>query len=453
MARTVIRKSNSHKQRQSPVHSVRPKSIEDVIAVLQDSQRYPGPVRPVGSNSGSTRNARTQGTRLDMTAMKKFMRTSASTIQVGAGMQLRSLADRLASEGMELIGSYEYPERTVGGLISSGSLSAGVPGDAGHLAASVTGVMLVTPQGRQVEVDEDMPELLCMVRQGYGLLGIVCSVTLKIRPIRPYTIRNREFDFDELMRFIPDISEVKAGIKIFLLPFRDRAFVELRFADSKADSGGRQSRMLPWKVRDWACNKAIPDFVHSVGRIVPINRLRDPLIDGFSEVTQRFVSKRFSVVGSNAMEQTGQFRKMRQSTSIAYSSWLFPVDRFASVIYAYRAFCLRHYKVAGFRCDLPGIAYRIDQDSSAALSPSHDQPLFALKLRSTNMDGWDNFLLDFADLAARFGGIPLFNQTRGMSPRHADEAYGGRLRRFRKLRRQLDPENRCLNQFFAEHIG
>ncbi len=453
MVRTVTHKSNGHKQGQGAVKSIRPTSIDDVIAVLKDPRRYPGPVRAVGSNSGSTRNARTQGTLLDMTAMKKFMRMSTNTIQVGAGMQLRSLADRLAGEEMELIGSYEYPERTVGGLISSGSLSAGVPGDAGHLAASVTSVTLVTPRGQQIEVGEDMPELLCMVRQGYGLLGVVCNVTLKIRPIRPYTIRNRELVLEELMRFIPDISGVRAGVKIFLLPFRDRAFIELRLSDAGADTGEQQNKMLPWKIRDWACNKAVPDFVHSVGRVVPIGKLRDPLIDGFSEATQRFVNKRFSVVGSNAMEQTGQFRKVRQSTSIAYCSWLFPVDRFASVIYAYRAFCLRHYKIAGFRCDLPGVAYRIDRDQSATLSPSHDQPLFALKLRSTNMAGWENFLLDFADLAGRFGGIPLFNQTRGMSPRHADDAYGNRLRRFRQLRRQLDPENRCLNQFFAEHIG
>lgn len=449
MARKVIRKPASRRHSRNSVVTVCPKSIDDVIAVLGDSQRYPGPVRAVGSNSGSTRNARTQGTLLDMTAMKSFIRMSAGTVRVGAGMPLRSLADRLARENLELIGSYEYPERTVGGLISSGSLSAGIPGDAGHLAASVTGVTLVTPQGRQVEVGTDMPELLTMVRQGYGLFGVICTVTLKIRPIRPYAIRNREFGFDELMRFLPDMSGVRAGVKIFLLPFRDRAFVELRFADT----GERQSKMLPWKIRDWACNKAIPDFVHSVGRVVPIGRLRDPLIDGFSTATQRLVSKRFSVVGSNAMEQTGQFRKMRQSTSIAYSSWLFPVERFASVVYAYREFCARHYKLCGFRCDLPGIAYRIGVDRSAVLSPSHDQALFALKLRSTNMEGWENFLLDFADLAARFGGIPIFNQTRGMSPQHAHAAYGRRLARFRKLRRQLDPENRCLNQFFAEHIG
>jgi FAD/FMN-containing dehydrogenase len=449
MASQRIHVSIGRKPGQRSAVSLRPESIDDVIDILKDRKRYPGPVRAVGSNSGSTRSAQTKGTLLDMTAMKKFIRMSGSTVIVGAGMQLRSLADRLAREGLEMVGSYEYPERTVGGLISSGSLSAGIPGDVGHLAASVTALTIVTPQGRQVEVGKDMPEMLHMVLQGYGLFGIICTVTLKIRPIRPYVIRNREFELDELIRFIPDISGVRAGVKIFLLPFRNRAFVELRFAEN----GGRQSKMLPWKIRDWACNKVIPDFVHSVGRIMPIGKIRDPLIDGFSEAAQRLVNKRFSVIGSNAMEQTGQFRKIRQSTSIAYSSWLFPVEQFASVINAYREFCLHHYKSEGFRCDLPGIAYRIDRDQSAMLSPSHDQPMFAFKLRSTNLDGWENFLLDFADLAVRFGGTPLFNQTRGMSPHHAHEAYGQRLQRFRRLRRELDPENRCLNQFFAEYIG
>ncbi|MDP6674690.1 MAG: FAD-binding oxidoreductase [Gammaproteobacteria bacterium] len=448
MPRKIISKSRMRTQIQASVVSVCPKSIDDVIAILKEPRHYPGPVRAVGSNSGSTRNASTHGTLLDMTAMKSFSRISADTVRVGAGMQLRSLADRLARDGLELVGGYEYPERTVGGVISSGSLSADIPGDAGHLAASVIHLTLVTPRGREIEVGKDMPELLRAVRQGYGLFGVVCTVTLKIRPIRPYAIRNREFAFSELMRFIPDMSEVRAGVKIFLLPFRNRAFVELRFAGN----GDQQSSLLPWKIRDWACNKAIPDFVHSVGRIVPISKLRDPLIDGFSAAAQRLVNKRLSVVGSNAMEQTGQFRKLRQATSVTYSSWLFPAARFAQVVYAYREFCLRHYKVTGFRCDLPGIVYRIGHDQSALLSPSHDQALFALNLRSTNMDGWDNFLLDFADLAARFDGIPLFNQTRGMLPRHAHDAYGQRLVRFRELRRQHDAENRCLNQFFAEYI-
>ena len=436
-------------QRQSFV-TYQPKSVNDVVAVMRDAEKFPTPVRPVGSGSSATRcNQSQRGTILDMTLMKAFIKMTDKTVTVGAGMSLRSLADRLANEGMELVGGYEYPERTVGGLISSGSLAAGVPGDTGHLAGSVLGVTMVTPQGRQVSIGNDQPELLGMVRQGFGLLGVICAVTLMIRPIRTYTIRNHELDFAELGRFIPDIADAKAGVKLFLLPFRDRAFAELRFAKTSQQQSGK----LPWKIRDWACNRAIPDFIHSVGRMVPISKIRDPLIDSVSETTQRFVNKRLSVVGSNAMEQTGQFRKVRQSTSIAYTTWLFTAESFPDVVNAYRDFCQSYYQNSGFRCDLPSIAYRIDQDATAFLSPSFDGPLFALKLRSTNLDGWDDFLFEFADFAASHSGIPLFNQTRGMASGQAVEAYGERLQRFAKVRRQLDPENRCLNQFFAEYIG
>ncbi len=92
-------------------------------------------------------------------------------------------------------------------------------------------------------------------------------------------------------------------------------------------------------------------------------------------------------------------------------------------------------------------------DQTALLSPSFDGPMFALSLRSTNTGGWDDFLLDFARIAARFDGVPLFNQTCGFEPEQVRQAYGKRLERFRAMRRKLDAQNRLLNQFFAEHVG
>ena len=70
-------------------------------------------------------------------------------------MRLRDLARKLAEHGLELVGGYDQPDRTVGGVISSGSPSAGMPDDGGHLAASVCGIQMVTPNGRIVKLDEN----------------------------------------------------------------------------------------------------------------------------------------------------------------------------------------------------------------------------------------------------------------------------------------------------------
>ena len=86
------------------------------------------------------------------------------------------------------------------------------------------------------------------------------------------------------------------------------------------------------------------------------------------------------------------------------------------------------------------------------LSPSFDGPVYALKISSTCANGWDDYLLEFAEFAAYFNGIPAFNLTKGYSPGYPARIYGDRLRRFRDIREQLDPHGRLLNQFFAESL-
>ena len=386
---------------------------------------------------------------MDMTAMNRVLQIRARTVKVQAGMRLRDLARKLAVYDLELVGSYEQPDRTVGGLISSGSLSAGLPADGAHLASSMTSVGVVMPSGEIVEYGEDLPEMLDLIRQGYGLMGVVYCITLKIRKPVSYSIRHRKIGFAELATITPSLATTTNGVKLFLLPFRDRVYIELH----SATSSDQHPKSFAWKLRDWITNKFLPDVVHSVGKYVRVGRIRDPLIDGFSEATQMLVNTRFVDVGTNAMEQTGQFRKIGASSRISQCTWVFPADKFSAALYSYREFCRRHLEVNGYRCDLPAVGYRIAQDRSALLSPSYDGPMFALNLRTTNGDGWDDFLLDFAKISARFGGIPLPNKTKGFLPDQVADGYGSRLQRFKAFRRRFDPEGRLLNQFFAEFVG
>ena len=131
---------------------------------------------------------------------------------------------------------------------------------------------------------------------------------------------------------------------MYLMPFRDRAFIELR----EVTGQNRRPRSFAWKIQDWLVNKILPDIVYSVGRVFSVSQIRDPLIDGFSEATQMLVNTRFVDAGSNAMEQTGQFRKVGPSSHIRYCTWLFPADKFSAALYSYREYCRRHYKVTGF---------------------------------------------------------------------------------------------------------
>ena len=428
--------------------NVQPKSAEDLARILTSPKEYPSPLRPVGSGSSVTRCGQTaRGTLLDMTALDRILSVTNDSVTVQAGVRLRDLAEHLAADNLELVGGCSDLNRTVGGVISSGSLGARLPGDGAQLASSAMQITLINGEGRRVEVSEKLPDLLTLVRMSYGLLGVVYAVKLQIRPIQSYSISNSKVDFDEFVQLVPNLMEANAAVRASLFPFRDRVHVELRYPSE----GRQRSRALPWKLRDWATHAALPKVVRSVNKAIPVKNLRGSLIDAVTEATH--VLNGMAESGSNAAEQTGRFKKLVLDNEDFSCAWFFPVEEFAAVIAAYKKFCLGHYKESGYRCDMPAEVWRVNQDQGSLLSPSFAGPGFMLNLRSTCEDGWDDHLLEFSDFAAHFRGVPVFNLTKGFTSAYASRVFGERLKRFKGMRSRLDPRDRLLNQYFAEYVG
>lgn len=424
---------------------VQPKSADDLANILKDAVSYPSPVRPVGSGSSVTRSAQTSsGTLVDMTRLDKILAVKGDRVMVQAGVRLRDLAEHLAADNMELVGGCQDPDRTVGGAVSSASLGARMPGDGSQLASSVCQITLINGEGRRVEVGENLRDLLTLMRMSYGLLGIIYAVTLRIRPIQCYSISTSKVDFPEFANLLPTLMDAEAAVRATLFPFRDSVHVELRYPVDDE----RHAMMLPRKLRDWATHAVLPKLVRSVNKAISVKQIRGSVIDTVTEATHSL--NRFAEAGSNAAEQTGRFKRLVLDEQPESCVWFFPVDQFARAVLAFQRLCELHYKKSGFRCDLPAEAWRVNCDTQVLLSPSFSGPVFALNLRSTSQEGWDDFLIEVAELAARYQGIPVFNLTKGAQPGYASRVYGDPMRRFREMRQKLDRRNRFFNQYFAE---
>ncbi len=427
------------------------RTIDDVIKVVSSTKQFPSPLRVVGSDSAATRANRAQeGTLLDMSGMNKVIQITGDTITAEAGARLNELSEALASRGMELCGNDEMPDRTIGGAISSCMLTVGYPDTADHLSSSVVSMVVVTPSGDKVTLAASNEKYMSLFRQAHGLTGIICRVTLKIRPIDSYRISTTKLVLDELARVIPRIIDINVGMKIHLMPFRNRAWVELR----RPCGDQKPIKNLPWKIKAWARNSAMPKVVETVGKALSVPTIRDPLIDSLSEATQKLFIGNFADYSSNAQEMSGKFKTMRDPNGERVQCcWAFPAHRFGDVLSAFRQFSVAHYKSTGFRCDLPAEAFRLNKNQDAMLSPSFNGPVFVLRIRSTVAGGWNGYTLELSEFAEQFDGIPLFTQTGSFRAVQASHAYGMRLRAFRTARNRIDPENRLINQFFTEHIG
>jgi FAD/FMN-containing dehydrogenase len=281
----------------------------------------------------------------------------------------------------------------------------------------------------------------------YGLLGVVYEVTLKVRPIQTFVVQSARVDFKDFVKLVPRLALATSGTKLYLMPFKDRIFLELRRPTDEPVRG----RKLAWRFKDWACYSALPSALRSLAKVVPIRRMRYPLLDSMCEATQSLFGKRVRT-GSHSLEQTDRFKPPGGKQGFTYCTWAFPAQGFGAVASAYRQLCLEHYDRTGFRCDMPATVFRLNQDRSALLGPAFDTPMFTVSSLSTEQTGWHDFVVDLAEFASRHGGVPFFNQTPGATTELASARYGKRLAAFRRARRRLDPNDRLLNQFFGGYM-
>ena len=112
-------------------------------------------------------------------------------------------------------------------------------------------------------------------------------------------------------------------MKLYLLPFRDRIYLELRRPAADADPG----RKFAWRLKDWAVYSALPEAARSLGMVVPIRQIRYPLIDSLSEVAQSLVNNALVRSGSNSVEQSGRYRMLGSRSRFTYTTWAFPAGR------------------------------------------------------------------------------------------------------------------------------
>jgi hypothetical protein len=69
---------------------------------------------------------------------------------------------------------------------------------------------------------------------------------------------------------------------------------------------------------------------------------------------------------------------------------------------------------------------------------------------STGNPGWKDYLVAYNDFCMARSGVPLLNQTFGVTRAIAQKAFGDRLKAWNDLRKTYDPNGRLLNNYFKE---
>ena len=175
-----------------PVESTiaRPRNLKELGALLGPMSSHAVPFRVRGAASSSTDcTSSAGGTVIDMTAFDDIVDIDAyhDTVVVQAGVRIGQLTTALAEHGLELAGSHDLPNRTIGGAIAGGCVGPAIADDGAFFASQVKSLKVVTPDGRLMQVSDDKRNLLSALRLSYGMLGIIYEAELRVRPIMPFS--------------------------------------------------------------------------------------------------------------------------------------------------------------------------------------------------------------------------------------------------------------------------
>jgi FAD/FMN-containing dehydrogenase len=150
----------------SPSAVVKPRTLDELIAVVKDQTTYPSPVRAAGSFHSLNACFVTTGTQV---LMRRFtdirVDLDARTITVGAGVKMIGIRDALRPRGMQTEVAPEIGSATAGSVSACGTKDASIGRGLAQVGSTVIAVKLVNPNGDVEEVSEDSdPERMRVIR-------------------------------------------------------------------------------------------------------------------------------------------------------------------------------------------------------------------------------------------------------------------------------------------------
>ena len=431
---------------------VHPRTVEEIIAIVRDPERYPSPVRAVGSLHSTTECGMAEGgTAVVMRGMDRLLGIGPDTVTAEAGALYIDVAKELQKHGLQFYVNVELGNMTIGSACCGGTKDASLPGELGQVGSYAVGMKMVTAAGEIVEVTEEQPELLHVARSSFGLFGIIYEVTFRVRPLRAMAVHHRTYSLDEFTRELPTLWAKGESMMMYIGPFLDAIVVEYR--RYHGDAPPRRFTSWQWRFRNWVWKTVAPLVSSIVTRLVPGRRLRHAVLDAFYRLINLVLVAIVRGRTTIATDQQIRYPAVATDSRYTFSIWAFPEERYAETLREYFAFAQDYYRRHGYRPNMAHVGYRIAKDTNAPFSYSYAGNVMTIDPVSTGDRGWEEFLLAYNRFCSEHGGSPLFNQTWGLTRAQVERAFGERLELVRSHRTRFDPTDRLLNRYFAELIG
>jgi FAD/FMN-containing dehydrogenase len=426
-------------------------TVDDIVRVMKDPATYPSPVRAVGSNHSTAACGVADGGTLIRMRMNRILNISADSLTVEAGAIHLTMARALEAKGLQFYVNTEIGSLSAGSAAIAGTKDASFPGEYGQVGSYITGVKMVLPSGDLLEVTEDAnPQLMQTLRSSYGLLGIVYEVTYKIKALTPMHVHHTTYNLKDFVAAFPDFKELGYSTMYYMFPFVDRITVEFRKYNPGATG---EPNHFAWQSRNETWGTVGPKLGYHIEESCSIPQIRYGMLDALNAAWRSQLETIVSSDYTIPPDQIIDYPLVSNESRYTFSLFAFPESDYPAALTDFYKFCNDYYKEKNYRSNLLYVGYNIAQDQKSLLSYSWDGPVATIDPVSTANQGWDRFIDAYNQFCIDRHAKPLPNQTPGLTGAMLRDAYGDKLTVLENTRKQYDPTDRLLNDYFRQLLS
>jgi FAD-linked oxidoreductase len=420
-------------QRCRPAAMVRPRSIEELSAAIEDARQRHWGVRVAGSGHSFSDVALTDGLMLvlDDLATVLDVDRSSGLVRVQAGITIRELSRQLATHGLALENLGDVDSQTIAGAISTATHGTGAR--LRNLSAQVSELTLALADGSTLLCSAERdPEIFRAARVGLGTLGAIAEVTLRCVPAFTLHGVDAPAPLEDTLERFEELALANDHFEFFVFP---HAAMALTRTNNRTEQPPRPRTRLSAYANDILLTNHAFELICRVGRRFPgripqLNRLvtrlagRSERVDRSAEI---FASPR--LVRFTEME----YALPRERTTEAVRRVLEVIER------------------RGFAVPFP-IEVRTAAPDDAFLSTAAGRESGFVAVHMYRGMAWEPYFRAVEAIMNDLDGRPHWGKRHFQTAATLSERYPD-WDRFAGVRARLDPEGRFANVSSERILG
>ena len=415
-----------------PAEIVRPRDRDELAAAVVAAAEAGRTVSVAGARHSFTETALTDGTAIEVGALKGVVgaHPTERLVTVGAGTVLADLNEELHRLGLAMENLGDIDRQTVAGAISTGTHGTGA--GLRNLSAQVEAIELVTAAGEVRRLGHDEPDLLRAARVSIGALGAISAVTLRCVPSFVLHRVDSPQPREEVLDTFAERAAANDHFELFTFPYADSALVLER---NRVDGSPRPRARLAAHLNDVVIENWALEALSAAGKLMPA------AIPRLSRLAARLASGGRTTDRSDrvfASERRVRFTEMEYGVPLEHGP-----EAARRVI--------EWVRTSRYPVFFP-IEMRVAAGDDALLSPSHERDTAYIAVHQYRGMEWRPYFEAVEEIMREYGGRPHWGKRHFQTAETLGPLYP-RWDDFQAARDELDPGRVFTNEYAARVLG